>query len=343
MTRILVTGGVGFIGSALCHYLCRDIGAEVLCFDKLTYAAHRASVAPLEGLSTFRLVTGDVADRAAVSEALNTFAPSHIIHLAAESHVDRSIDAPDDFMRSNILGTYTLLEAVRAFQAQKGQTVRLLHVSTDEVFGSLGETGAFTDQSRYDPSSPYSASKAASDHLVRAWGRTYGLSVLISNCSNNYGPRQFPEKLIPLCLINALEGKPVPIYGKGDQVRDWLHVEDHARALWDIVSRGTVGETYLVGARQERDNLSLVTRLLGILQERVPSAHNLMGLITHVADRPAHDTRYAIDPAKIERELGFKPRYSLDDGLEQTVDWYLSNTDWWRPLRDRYDGARLGL
>lgn len=347
--RILVTGGAGFIGSALVLHLVRDLGHTVVNVDALTYAANPRSLDPLAGDPRHRLVEADIADLGRMRALLSETRPDAVMHLAAESHVDRSIAAPGAFVRTNVLGTQILLDAARAvfetYDEAARERFRFLHVSTDEVFGSLApDAPAFTPDSPYDPRSPYAASKAASDHLARAWGHTYGLPVIVSNCSNNYGPRQFPEKLIPLMILNALEGKPLPLYGDGLNVRDWLHVEDHARALATIVAQGRPGATYLVGARAERTNAEIVAAICHLLDERRPEGAPHARLVTPVADRPGHDRRYAVDPSGTERELGWRPRVSLEEGLAATIDWYLANEAWWRPLRERvYGGERLGL
>ncbi|MCX5517037.1 dTDP-glucose 4,6-dehydratase [Kaistia defluvii] len=345
--RVLVTGGAGFIGSALCRHLVGDLGVSVVNVDKLTYAANLASLAPIADDPLYTFVRADVCDPVAMADVFRRYEPDGVIHLAAESHVDRSIGSPGAFLQTNIMGTATLLEAVRAYQdrlgAEKRAAFRFLHVSTDEVFGTLGPSGLFHEASPYDPSSPYSASKAASDHLVRAWQRTYGLPALISNCSNNYGPYHFPEKLIPLVILNAIEGAPIRVYGDGSNVRDWLHVEDHARALFLALTRGTPGESYNIGGRNERSNIEVVQSICALLDQRrggKPHAE----LIEFVADRPGHDQRYAIDPTKAEAELGWQAAESFDSGIEKTVDWYLDRRDWWEPIRSRvYRGQRLGL
>ena len=348
-SKILVTGGAGFIGSAVCRYLVGELGLSVVNFDKLTYAANLASLADIEGSNHYAFVQGDVADAAAVRDAIETHRPDAIMHLAAESHVDRSIESAAPFITTNIVGTFTMLEeAARYWRALEGAAkddFRFLHISTDEVFGSLGEEGAFTETTPYDPRSPYSASKAASDHLVSAWGHTHGLPVLISNCSNNYGPYHFPEKLIPLIILNALDGKPLPVYGDGSNIRDWLYVEDHARALCLILAKGAPGRTYNVGGRNERTNLQVVQTICDLVDAAagpLPSGAR-RGLITYVADRPGHDKRYAIDPTRLETELGYEPRTDFEAGIRQTVAWYLARRDWWEPLKARYAGQRLGL
>ena len=346
--KILVTGGAGFIGSALCRHLIANTGYSVVNIDKLTYAANLASLKAVDSSPCYELVRGDICDRALVEALFRTHQPDAVMHLAAESHVDRSINASGDFIRTNIGGTHVLLEAARSYwsalPAERRARFRFLHVSTDEVYGSLGADGAFSETSPYDPSSPYSASKAAADHLVMAWFRTYGLPVLISNCSNNYGPCHFPEKLIPLMILNALEQKPLPVYGDGSNVRDWLYVEDHVRALQLILERGAPGEHYNVGGRQEAANLEIVERICSLMDALAPCGRPRRELIAFVEDRPGHDRRYAIDPAKIERELGWRARETLESGLEKTVRWYLDRRDWWEPLRNGvYGGERLGL
>ena len=345
--KVLVTGGAGFIGSAVCRRLVAD-GAAVLNLDALTYAGNLQSLAMIDNAPNYRFAKVDICDRRAVAEAFETFAPDQVIHLAAESHVDRSITAGDAFIQTNIVGAFSMLEAARAYwQAlapQRRDAFRFLHVSTDEVYGSLGDEGAFVEETRYDPSSPYSASKAAADHLVSAWARTYGFPAVISNCSNNYGPYHFPEKLIPLIILNAVHGKPLPVYGAGANVRDWLYVDDHARALDVIVTRGRIGEKYNVGGRNERRNIDVVRRICAILDELRPTARPHDSLISYVTDRPGHDLRYAIDAAKLERELGWRAHETFESGIEKTVRWYLDNEWWWRPLRDKvYAGERLGV
>lgn len=345
--RIVVTGGAGFIGSALVRYLVNEAGAEVLTFDKLTYAGNLASLRAVEHAPNHRFLRADICDRQAVAAALNDFQPDRIYHLAAESHVDRSIDGSADFIQTNIVGTYTLIEAARHYwlgldEARKA-SFRFLHVSTDEVYGSLEADGFFTEETAYDPSSPYSASKAASDHLVMSWHRTYGFPAIISNCSNNYGPYHFPEKLIPLTILNALDGKPLPVYGNGSNVRDWLYVEDHARALHLIAGKGRLGEKYNVGGRNERRNIDVVEEICGILDRVRPTREPHANLIRFVTDRPGHDYRYAIDASRLETELGWRAKETFDTGIEKTVLWYLDNDWWWRPLREKvYSGERLG-
>jgi dTDP-glucose 4,6-dehydratase len=345
--KVLVTGGAGFIGSAVCRRLVAD-GASVLNLDALTYAGNLQSLAMIDNAPNYRFAKVDICDRRAVTEAFETFAPDQVIHLAAESHVDRSITGSDAFIQTNVVGTFSILEAARAYwQAlppHRRDAFRFLHVSTDEVYGSLEDEGAFVEETRYDPSSPYSASKAAADHLVSAWARTYGFPAVISNCSNNYGPYHFPEKLIPLIILNAVHGKPLPVYGAGANVRDWLYVDDHARALDVIVTRGRIGEKYNVGGRNEQRNIDVVRRICAILDDLRPMAHPHESLIAYVADRPGHDLRYAIDAAKLERELGWRAHETFESGIEKTVRWYLDNEWWWRPLRDKvYAGERLGV
>ena len=350
--RILVTGGAGFIGSALIRHLIQNTGHQVLNLDKLTYAGNLESLAPVDDNPRYRFVQADIADSPVVAQTLAEFQPDAIMHLAAESHVDRSIDGPAAFIQTNIVGTYSLLESTRAYwlglSAERKAAFRFHHISTDEVYGDLhGVDDLFTETTPYAPSSPYSASKAASDHLVRAWQRTYGLPVLLTNCSNNYGPYHFPEKLIPLMILNALAGKPLPVYGNGQQVRDWLYVEDHARALLKVVSEGQVGETYNIGGHNEQKNLDVVRAICALLEELAPQKPagiaRYEDLITYVQDRPGHDLRYAIDAGKIERELGWVPQETFETGLRKTVQWYLDNLDWCRRVQDgSYQGQRLG-
>ena len=345
--RVIVTGGAGFIGSALVRHLVLEKGYEVLTIDALTYAGCEASLKAVEGVASHNFLHANICDRAAMDEAIGGFNPDRIMHLAAESHVDRSITGAADFIQTNVVGTFTLLEAARGYwnglEKAAKEAFRFLHVSTDEVYGSLGDEGLFQESTPYDPSSPYSASKAASDHLAKAWQRTYGFPVVVSNCSNNYGPYHFPEKLIPLTILNALAGRPLPVYGKGENVRDWLYVDDHARALDLIIEKGVPGETYNVGGRNERRNIDVVRRICAVLDELVPGAAPRERLIEFVADRPGHDARYAIDATRLETELGWCAQENFDSGIEKTVRWYLENEWWWRPLRDRYDGQRLGL
>ncbi|PDS40630.1 dTDP-glucose 4,6-dehydratase [Rhizobium anhuiense] len=346
--RVLVTGGAGFIGSALVRYLVSEIGADVFNIDKLTYAGNLASLKAIENAPNYRFLKADICDKSAVSSAFEEFRPDYVMHLAAESHVDRSITGAADFIETNINGTFSMLEAARQYwqglPADEKAAFKMLHVSTDEVYGSLGEDGLFAETTPYDPSSPYSASKAASDHLATAWERTYGLPVIISNCSNNYGPFHFPEKLIPLIILNALERKPLPVYGSGSNIRDWLYVDDHARALWLIVQRGRLGEKYNVGGRNERRNIDVVERVCAIMDEVRPGHAPHSDLISYVTDRPGHDARYAIDATKLETELGWKALENFDSGIRKTVDWYLENAWWWQPLREGvYSGERLGV
>ena len=354
--KCIVTGGAGFIGSALVRLLLKETEASVLVVDKLTYAGVPESLKEVglipETLAStnprHKFLKADICDAAAMDKAFADFQPDTIFHLAAESHVDRSIDGPGEFIRTNITGTATLLQAAltywRKLDEKARGNFRFQHISTDEVYGTLGETGYFTEKTPYSPHSPYSASKASSDHLVRAWHDTYGLPTLITNCSNNYGPYHFPEKLIPLIILNALDGKPLPVYGKGANVRDWLFVEDHARALLLVNEKGTPGETYNVGGHNERTNLEVVQTVCAVLDELKPrNSGKYADLITYVADRPGHDLRYAIDPAKLMTELGWKPRENFDTGLRRTVQWYLENEWWWEPIRaNRYAGQRLG-
>jgi len=343
--KILVTGGAGFIGSAVVRHAIAA-GHSVVNVDVLTYAACLDNVASVADNESYVFFQADICDRAAMDRILSETKPDAIMHLAAESHVDRSIDGPGAFIETNITGTYTLLEVARSYWVgnDKPDTFRFHHISTDEVYGSLGKTGQFTEDTPYDPRSPYSASKAASDHLVRAWAETYGLPVVLTNCSNNYGPYHFPEKLVPVVILNAIAGKPLPIYGNGANVRDWLYVEDHADALLTVLEKGAINRSYNIGGENERTNLELVKTLCAILDEKRPKASgSYADQITYVADRPGHDARYAIDPTRIRNELGWRPSVTVEEGLEKTVQWYLDNEDWWRALQNRDGvGTRLG-
>ena len=343
--KLVVTGGAGFIGSAVVRRAVRA-GHEVVNVDALTYAACLDNVAEVAKAPNYTFLEADIRDRGAMDTLLAEHHPDAIMHLAAESHVDRSIDGPGTFIETNITGTYTLLEAARSHWVGQGKPehFRFHHISTDEVFGSLGATGQFTEETPYDPRSPYSASKAASDHLVRAWHETYGLPVVLTNCSNNYGPFHFPEKLIPVVILNALAGKPLPIYGDGSNVRDWLYVEDHAEALLLVVEKGAVGRSYNIGGENEARNIDLVRMICAILDAKRPGAKPYAEQITFVTDRPGHDARYAIDPSRIREELGWRPSVTLEQGLEKTVQWYLDNEGWWRALQSRAGvGERLGV
>ena len=347
--RMIVTGGAGFIGSAVARHLVNNTEHEVLVLDKLTYAGTKTSLTEIVEDPRYGFAQVDICDAKAVGETLESFDPDAIIHLAAESHVDRSIDGPGAFIQTNVVGTFTLLQAAlghwRALTDDRAETFRFHHVSTDEVYGALGDEGLFREDTRYDPRSPYSASKASSDHLASAWYHTYGLPVTISNCSNNYGPYHFPEKLIPLITIKAMAGEPLPVYGKGDNVRDWLFVDDHARAILAIVAHGRVGETYNVGGEAERTNLAVVEAICDALDAdgALPDGRARRELITFVTDRPGHDFRYAIDASKLKGELGWAPRESFESGIAKTIAWYKAREDWWRPLTDSYAGQRLGL
>lgn len=345
--RVLVTGGAGFIGSAVVRHLMFDKGYEVLTVDKLTYAGTLTSLQTVKDHPRHRFLKADICDASAIRDAFEAFHPQRVMHLAAESHVDRSITGARDFVETNVLGTFNMLECARHFWSSlkpgEKEAFRFLHVSTDEVYGSLGEEGLFTEETPYDPSSPYSASKASSDHLAKAWARTYGLPVIVSNCSNNYGPYHFPEKLIPLVILNALEGKPLPIYGNGANIRDWLYVEDHARALDLISEKGQIGETYNVGGRNERRNIDVVERICALMDDLNPAGAPHSQLITYVTDRPGHDARYAIDATKLHVELGWTAQENFDTGIEKTIRWFLDNRWWWDPLRQGYSGTRLGL
>lgn len=348
--KIIVTGGAGFIGSAVIRLLIQETDAVVMNVDKLTYAGNLDSLAKVKAHPRYHFAQIDITDSTALKNLFTQFQPHAVMHLAAESHVDRSIDGPAEFINTNIVGTYCLLEATRNYwqtldTPAKAQ-FRFQHISTDEVYGSLGAEGLFTETTPYQPNSPYSASKAASDHLVRAWHHTFKLPVITTNCSNNYGPYQFPEKLIPLMILNALEGKNLPVYGRGENIRDWLYVDDHARALYEVLTRGKIGETYNIGGHNEKTNLEVVHQLCTILDEVCPSApyRPHKQLITFVTDRPGHDLRYAIDASKIQRELGWFPQETFTSGLRKTVQWYLDNRAWWQRVRDgSYRGERLGL
>lgn len=343
--KILVTGGCGFIGSAVVRHALSE-GHEVVNVDKLTYAASTTNIPDGEGNPAYTLEKADICDRDALDRIFSAHRPDLVMHLAAESHVDRSIDGPGDFIRTNLTGTFTMLEAARAYRASlsDGRDFRFHHISTDEVYGSLGAEGKFTETTPYAPNSPYSASKAGSDHLVRAWGETYGLPVVLTNCSNNYGPYHFPEKLIPLMILNALAGEALPVYGKGDNVRDWLFVEDHAKALLLVATKGRPGETYNIGGDAEAQNIEIVRAICAILDELKPEGAPYDRLITFVKDRPGHDFRYAIDASKIQTELGWRPSVTLKEGLRRTVEWYLANEEWWRAIQARSDAQkRRGL
>ncbi|MGP5309398.1 dTDP-glucose 4,6-dehydratase [Vreelandella alkaliphila] len=346
-----ITGGAGFIGSAVIRELIHNTDNQVVNVDKLTYAGNLESLVSVSDSERYTFVQADICDTPVMQQLFDQHQPDVVMHLAAESHVDRSIDGPSEFIQTNVVGTAVLLEAARAYwktlqqqDAAKAEAFRFHHISTDEVYGDLeGTDDLFTETTPYAPSSPYSASKASSDHLVRAWQRTYGLPTLVTNCSNNYGPYHFPEKLIPLMILNALAGKPLPVYGNGQQIRDWLYVEDHARALIKVATEGEIGETYNIGGHNEKANLTVVETLCDLLQELVPQEHSYRELITFVTDRPGHDVRYAIDASKIERELGWKPEETFETGLRKTVEWYLSNETWWKRVQDgSYQGQRLG-
>ncbi|WP_290653976.1 dTDP-glucose 4,6-dehydratase [Idiomarina sp.] len=351
----LVTGGAGFIGSAVIRELINHTQHQVINIDKLTYAGNLESLASVSDNNRYQFEQADIGDAERMQQLFEHYQPDVVMHLAAESHVDRSIDGPAEFIQTNIVGTYTLLEVAKTYwqglkqtAAEKAENFKFHHISTDEVYGDLEGTGdLFTETTRYAPSSPYSASKASSDHLVRAWQRTFGLPALVTNCSNNYGPFHFPEKLIPLMILNAIAGKPLPVYGDGQQIRDWLYVEDHARALIKVALEGKVGETYNIGGHNEKTNLTVVETLCDLLEELQPSkpegVKNYRDLITFVTDRPGHDVRYAIDAGKIERELGWTPAETFETGLRKTVQWYLDNTIWWQRVQDgSYQGERLG-
>lgn len=350
MARIFVTGGAGFIGSALVRHLIANTDHEVLNVDALTYAGNLSSLAPVKESNRYHFAKADICDQGAIARLIADFRPEVITHLAAESHVDRSIDGPSAFIQTNLVGTFAILSAAldywRGLEGSDREGFRFHHISTDEVFGALGDDGFFTEDTPYDPRSPYSASKAGSDHLVSAWHHTYGLPVLITNCSNNYGPYHFPEKLIPLMIIKCLSGEALPVYGQGANVRDWLYVDDHVRALTTVFEKGTPGESYMVGGRSERTNLSVVETICDTLDRIRPRADDksYREQITFVADRPGHDFRYAIDASKLERELGWRPQESFETGIDKTIRWYLDNESWWRPILERnYSGERLGL
>lgn len=348
--KILITGGAGFIGSAVVRQFINQTDATVINVDKLTYAGNLESVAEVAANPRYHFEQVDICDAPALRRLFVQYQPDAVMHLAAESHVDRSIDGPAEFVHTNVVGTYTLLEATREYWSKlpggQKNAFRFHHISTDEVYGSLGAEGYFTEETPYQPNSPYSASKASSDHLVRAWHHTYGLPVITTNCSNNYGPFHFPEKLIPLVIIKALNSEPLPVYGKGDNIRDWLYVDDHARALRLVLEKGRSGETYNIGGHNERTNLEVVQGICTLLDELVPDSSHAphAKLITFVADRPGHDRRYAIDAGKIERDLGWRPRETFESGLRNTVQWYLSNRGWWQRVLDgSYRGERLGV
>ena len=352
---ILLTGGAGFIGSAVIRHIIKNTTDSVVNIDKLTYAGNVESIATVSDNEHYHFVQADICDAKVMADVFEQYQPTAVMHLAAESHVDRSIDGPADFIQTNIMGTFILLEATRNYWMGLPEDMKLLfrfhHISTDEVYGDLGSEGLFTEETPYEPSSPYSASKASSDHLVRAWNRTYGLPVIVTNCSNNYGPFHFPEKLIPHIILNALAAKPLPIYGDGSQIRDWLYVEDHARALYKVVKEGVIGQTYNIGGHNEKKNIEVVEILCALLDELVPASSNEVtqhlskyrDLITFVKDRPGHDVRYAIDATKIERELDWVPEESFETGIRKTVEWYLNNESWWaRVLSGEYQLERIG-
>ena len=344
--KFIVTGGAGFIGSAMVRFLINETDHTVLNLDKLTYAGNLESLTPISENPSYQFVNADICDADKMTEIVSDFKPDKIIHLAAESHVDRSVDAPDEFIQTNIIGTFNVLNAARSyFESSSNKNFMFHHVSTDEVFGSLDDDGFFTEETSYDPRSPYSASKASSDHLVRAWSTTYGLPVVVTNCSNNYGHYQFPEKLIPLIIMNAFNKKPLPVYGDGSNIRDWLHVDDHVRALYLVVTEGNPGETYNIGGNNEKTNLEVVDTICSLLGGLIPPASDFKyeDLITHVEDRPGHDFRYAIDTSKIERELGWKPQETFETGIARTVEWYLGNQKWCDAVSGGYSQTRLGL
>ena len=347
--KVIVTGGAGFIGSAVCRLMTGLKGYEVLNIDKLTYAGDLRTLASISARDNYHFAHQDICNRDAIAKLFDEFQPDAVMHLAAESHVDRSIDGPADFIQTNVVGTFTLLDVARAYfeklSAGRRATFRFHHISTDEVYGSLGSEGLFTEETAYAPTSPYSASKASSDHLVQAWHHTYGLPIVISNCSNNYGPFQFPEKLIPLMVLNLLHGRKLPVYGDGLNTRDWLHVEDHAEALVKILTEGRIGEKYNVGGCNELTNIDVVKRIFDIVRAIIPDIafDSFDGAVTYVKDRPGHDWRYAIDPTKMQNELGWKPIYDFETGLRQTIEWYVNNRAWWEPiLQNKYAGERLG-
>ena len=351
MQKVIVTGGAGFIGSAVIRHLIANTSARVLNVDKLTYAGNLSTLDEVTQSERYGFLQADIGDAPVMEQAFNSFQPDAVMNLAAESHVDRSIDAPADFIETNIVGTYTLLQVARqywqALALEQQKTFRFHHISTDEVYGSLGETGLFTEATAYDPRSPYSSSKAASDHLVKAWFHTYGLPVVVTNCSNNYGPYHFPEKLIPLIILNALDGKALPVYGDGKQVRDWLYVDDHARALYKVVCEGKLGETYNIGGFNEKQNIEVVTTICNHLNDLIvdkpEGLSDFNELITYVKDRPGHDIRYAIDANKINKELGWHPQETFDSGIKKTIAWYLANLEWCKHVQDgSYQRERLG-
>lgn len=350
MKKVLVTGGAGFIGANLVHYLLNNKYAAVINVDKLTYAGNRESLKDVEENPGYNFEQGDICDRDKMEQIFSKYQPDVVMHLAAESHVDRSIDGPSEFLNTNIIGTYNMLDVsykyFKNLNYSRKEMFKFLHISTDEVFGSLGKAGIFTETTSYDPRSPYSASKASSDHLVRAWQHTYGLPTLITNCSNNYGPFQFPEKLIPVIILNALQGKSIPVYGKGENIRDWLFVEDHVSALWKIIEEGEIGETYCIGGNNEQKNIDVVKIICSLLDEmnKEPKVEKHEDLITYVTDRPGHDLRYAIDASKIKKYLGWQPKTSFKEGFEKTVKWYLENLEWCKVvLENKMELERIGL